>query len=534
MATGSTAAPLERPDGATGRVELALALLVLLGAAVRLVGLGSEPLWLDEAFSWRWAHLSLAELWGPAARTETNPPLWFALERLAILALGESEAALRLPAALFGIAAVPLAFLAGRALAGSSAGLGAALLLAADPLLVAYSQEARGYALLVAGTVLVLWGGQELLTGTDPAGKRRSARLPAAGYALGATVAVYAHNTGALVPLLANLAWAILWLARARGARPPVLPWLLANLPPFLLGLAWLPTLVEQAAGAGNVGWIAQPGPRWALLSWLGLFGPHFLGLGPVLGAVFGLPVLFLAGLAVRRLGRRTVLPLAFATGGPLLLLGLGLLIRPLWLERVLLPWAVATLVLAGVGLAATFRDVRPMRVLVALLLVLRAADLAAWHLRPQKLPWPEAAAALAREFQPGDGILVVPHFYHWPWAYYARRAGLPPEAIGLVVGAPPPPEAPHIRPIDDGFRLARPAELDAVLEGRERGWLLAYKRRGGDPAGVLAILEARGRLEPRLRLEGAWDRGELELWLWTRGGSGAADSGIVGAGPRA
>ncbi len=523
----AAATAVVRGGSQVGAGLLALAVILLLGSALRLVQLGAEPLWLDEAFSWRWAHLPLGDLWGAAARTETNPPLWFTLERWVMLALGDGEATLRLPAAVLGVVAVPLAFLAGRTFAGVGAGLAAAFLIAIDPLLVAYSREARGYTLLVCGTFLALWGAQELLVAPGR-GERQSTRvrrtlLAGTAYAVGSTLAVYAHNTGLLVPALANLGAFLRWFLIRRAERPSLRPLLLANGPPLVLGFVWLPVVVEQAAAASNVGWIAQPGPRWALLSWAGLFGPHFLGLPAAVVAAFGLPVLLLAGLGVRRAGAAAAVPLAFAVGGPLLLLGLGLVVRPLWLERVLLPYLAATLVLAAAGFSGRQRWPRASPILLALVLLPRVADSVALHARSQKLAWPDAVRTVARAFRPGDEILIAPHYYHWPWAYYAKRLEFDSAAVGLLVGPPPPPEAPRIEPVDRGLRLARPDELYALLESRSRAWLLVYKRRGGDPGEILARLARTGRLELSARFEGAWDRGELEVFLWMRTETGPA-----------
>lgn len=525
-----SAAGLAVPEGGLARstpraTGAALLAVVALAALLRLIGLGAEPLWLDEAFTWRWAHLPWDELWGPAARTETNPPLWFAIERLVLVALGPGEAALRLPAALLGVAAVPLGFLLARRLAGERAGLVAALLLAADPLLVAYSQEARGYALLVAGTLLAAWGVLAHLDGAGPAAGRGMDALAAAGprllpalaFAAGSAAALWAHNTGLLVPLLGNLAALLLWLGHGADRRL-LPPWIAANLLAFLPWLWWLPMLLEQAGGAVNVGWIRQPSPLGALAATARLHGPHALPLAPAPAALLGLPILALAAWAALRLRGRGLVLLLPAAGLPVALYLLGLLVRPVWIERALLPAATAALVLAGIGLAAI--GPRKLRAaLLALLLLPRAADLAAWHLRPQKLAWPEAAAMVGGELRPGDAILLLPHIYHWPWAYYAAQAGLPAAALGVVVGPPPPPGSPLVEPVDRGLALLPPDGLEVALAGHGRAWLLAYKRRGGDPGGVLGRLARAGRLEPRGRLEGAWDAGELELLLWIREG---------------
>jgi 4-amino-4-deoxy-L-arabinose transferase-like glycosyltransferase len=493
---------------------------------LRLSGLGAEPLWLDEAFSWRWAHLPLADLWGPAAATETNPPLWFTLERLVLATLGDGEAMLRLPAASFGILAVPLAFLVGRALAGSRAGLAAAALVATDPLLVAYSQEARGYALLVAGTLLVFWAiatffaSGEGRRAADIAAGREGAtsRLPPlVAYAVGAAAVLWAHNTGPLILLLVNLAAFVLWIEHRRGQIRPALAWLAANLVAALPWLVlWLPILLSQAADAVNVGWIRQPSPGAALLATGRLFGPHNLPLGPVVEAGIGFGLIGLAGWAVLRLGRPSLAAAAVAFGLPILAYLSGLVVRPIWIERALLPALAAGLVLAAIGLVRLLPG-RLATVLITALLVIRLSDLAAWYAWPQKLSWPEAVEFVARESRPGDAVLIAPHFYHWLWAYYVARTDLSLPVSGVVVGPPPPPAAPRIEPVDRGFDLVEPGALEDRLAGCPRAWLIVYKRRGGEPGGILANLAALGRLEPRLRLEGAWDRGELEIFLWRR-----------------
>src|SRR5690242_20250586 len=133
--------------------SLVLAMLVLLGGALRLLRLGHEPLWVDEGFSWRWAHLPLADLWGAAGRLEYNPPLYYTLQHAA-LALGDGSFQLRLPSALLSALAIPLGYRLARDLAGRGAALLAALLVALSGPLVSYGQEARGYALLADAWLL--------------------------------------------------------------------------------------------------------------------------------------------------------------------------------------------------------------------------------------------------------------------------------------------------------------------------------------------------------------------------------------------
>jgi mannosyltransferase len=95
------------------------------------------------------ARLDYGDLFHSLAHTEGNPPLYFLLLHGWIRAFGESEAAIRSLSALFGTAAIVLAYVIGRRLAGSRVGLVAAALVAFNPLMVWFSQEARPYALLV-------------------------------------------------------------------------------------------------------------------------------------------------------------------------------------------------------------------------------------------------------------------------------------------------------------------------------------------------------------------------------------------------
>src|SRR4051794_37718045 len=94
LSPGETPSPTAALATRRDRTIPLLSGIVALGAALRLFRLDAQPLWSDEGYSWMWAHLPHAALWGYAARFEYNPPLFFSLQRF-WLALGDSEAALR-------------------------------------------------------------------------------------------------------------------------------------------------------------------------------------------------------------------------------------------------------------------------------------------------------------------------------------------------------------------------------------------------------------------------------------------------------
>jgi 4-amino-4-deoxy-L-arabinose transferase-like glycosyltransferase len=145
------------------RRHLPLTGIVLLAGILRLGGLGTRSLWLDEGATWDTVNGSFGHMLRGLVDHEATPPLSYVLDWLGVQAFGTSEFALRLPAALAGIALVPVVYVAGRDLAGRRAGLIAALLAACNPFLVWHAQDARSYSLLVlfvAGTIAALARGR--------------------------------------------------------------------------------------------------------------------------------------------------------------------------------------------------------------------------------------------------------------------------------------------------------------------------------------------------------------------------------------
>jgi mannosyltransferase len=131
------------------RALRALIALVALAAALRLWRLGHQSFWLDESFT---AMLVDRDLWGMlkgVRETESTPHLYYLLAWLWSRVFGDGEAALRSMSALFGIATVPVAYAAARELFSQRAALVGAALVAVNPWLVWYSQEARAYSLFV-------------------------------------------------------------------------------------------------------------------------------------------------------------------------------------------------------------------------------------------------------------------------------------------------------------------------------------------------------------------------------------------------
>src|SRR5205823_7561421 len=122
--------------------------ITALAAILRLAYLGHKSLWLDEAVS-----VSLARLdWRSFEQTlwlrEGNMALYYLLLR-PFVALIQSEWCMRLLSAFAGIATVPVMLKLGTRLFGRRAGILSASLFAVNACSIVYSQEARGYSLVV-------------------------------------------------------------------------------------------------------------------------------------------------------------------------------------------------------------------------------------------------------------------------------------------------------------------------------------------------------------------------------------------------
>jgi mannosyltransferase len=127
-----------------------LAGLTTLGVAIRFASLGVQSFHHDEVITAaRVIPGSFTDMLHAVKSSESNPPLYYVLAWAWAKGFGTDEVGLRSLSALFGAATVPLVYCIGAELSSRRAGLIAAALVAVNPMLIWYSQEARSYALLV-------------------------------------------------------------------------------------------------------------------------------------------------------------------------------------------------------------------------------------------------------------------------------------------------------------------------------------------------------------------------------------------------
>ena len=128
---------------------MTLAGLLLLGAVVRFATLDLQSYRYDEAVTVaRVLHPSLFDTLAEVRHSESTPPLYYALAWLWSRVFGSGEVGLRSLSALAGTASIAVVYLGARALPlPRRAGLIAAAIVAVNPVLIWFSQDARAYAL---------------------------------------------------------------------------------------------------------------------------------------------------------------------------------------------------------------------------------------------------------------------------------------------------------------------------------------------------------------------------------------------------
>lgn len=134
------------------RFVLPVSVVVVLAVGVLLRFWTRSDLWLDEALTVDIARLPVHEI--PSyLRRDGAPPLFYVLLHFWMGLFGPSDLAVRSLSGVFGVATVPLVWLAGRRLGGPRVAWAATLLLATSPFAVRYDTETRMYALVAFLTV---------------------------------------------------------------------------------------------------------------------------------------------------------------------------------------------------------------------------------------------------------------------------------------------------------------------------------------------------------------------------------------------
>jgi uncharacterized membrane protein len=187
---------------ARSRAFWVVAGLTVLAAGLRLATLGVQSYHHDEIVTAsRVLRGSFSHAMDVVGFSESAPPLYYVLAWLWVQVVGTGEVGLRSLSAVAGIATVPVVYLIGLELRGRRAGILAATLVAVNPMLVWYSQEARSYSLLV------LFSAAGVLYFVRALGRGR--RNDMLGWGAASALALATHYF-AIFPIVLEGAW-LLW-----------------------------------------------------------------------------------------------------------------------------------------------------------------------------------------------------------------------------------------------------------------------------------------------------------------------------------
>jgi 4-amino-4-deoxy-L-arabinose transferase-like glycosyltransferase len=399
--------------------------LLLLGFGVRLYGLTYHSLWLDETVSVYLASFPPLEILRQGMfLQEPNPPLYHLLLHCWMRVFGSGEAAVRILSALLGTLYLPPICLLGRRLLSPRVALIATLLVAIDPFLVWYSQEARMYALVAT---LSLWSVYCLVRAMD------TPRWSWWAAYVGVTVAsLYSHFYAALLlpaELMFLLAYA--W-RRGTALRRGALAWTVS----LLCFSPWLWRAWDVSAMTPS--WRPSLGLGAMVMACLEAFSMRRVPLTGVAqaSALLAVGAIAVVGLVLprarawpvsrRQWGRDALRPNAFL----ILMLLVPLLsayvlsfrqqiFTVYYLIIIVAPFLLA--LASGVDRIASFQRAAE---LIALLVVVGLLAYGLRHNRSleyRKEEWRAAARFVAEHSRQGDAILCHVDYTRIPFGYYYR-----------------------------------------------------------------------------------------------------------------
>ena len=454
--------PSSRPE----RNQLLLLLGVAFAAlALRVLRIDRQSLWYDEAATWWNATRST---WVETVWSEANhPPVWWLVTRAWLAFFPGAEAALRMPAALCGAAAVVLAYFLSRRLAdpahapsrgGFRVGdravpIAVAALAAVNAFWIEYAQEARMYSALLAEAL-----GLSLLYLRYLDRPRRRTLV---AYAAVAALGLYTHYYAGLV-VAGHAAHALLlWRRKRRSAAPfSPRPLLLAQGAAALAFAPWLVVLVARRPSVfshpmspfqllANALWHMGTGPGLATIdapqpgdeTWTTILRALPVVVAPAL--MWFVPIILGLRAIWRDPGTRD-----FVLSSVLIPICLALLVSVRWTlvnEKYLIFVAPFLLHLAVVGVLSVRG---PWRVIVVGgLILLHGAALVAYH-APEtpglgrllvgehpygKEQWRDLHRWVVERAGPDDVVLLHAPMVHPAWAFYESV----PEEKGALAVAP-------------------------------------------------------------------------------------------------
>jgi mannosyltransferase len=421
--------------------------LTALGAILRFATLELQAYHHDEIVTAsRVLRVGFGHAMDAVGFSESAPPLYYALAWGWTQVFGTGEVGLRSLSAFAGVATIPVAYFIGRELRGTRTGLLAAALVAVNPMLVWYSQEARAYALLGLFCALSLLFCVRALE-NDGRDEKRDSVL----WGVFSALALATHYF-AVFPLVAEVL--LLWRRRGRAMLPGL--WILGAAAALLAPLAY------HQMSQGHAEWIG----KFSLGHRLGETAITFVvgETGDIIGraetpgpALLPLALVFVAFVVLAVRGSRSerhaaAIPLAVGASALAvpLLLAIGPGGKDFVLARNLLPALLPLLLVVAVALAT--ERARRLSTAIAALLLAYSLGFSIWASASPELHRPDWEAVAERLGEPdGPRATVTWVIGEAPLRYYLSTGAIQLKAsegydwlvreVNFVsIGAAPPP----------------------------------------------------------------------------------------------
>jgi mannosyltransferase len=405
-------------------------LILVLAAVLRVRGIGHDSLWGDEALTILLAKMSIPELIKNLIWFEQIPPVHHLTVHFWMMIFGDREAAVRMPSAIAGVAAVYVGYVLVRRLVGRRVALITALLMATSPMLIAFSQECRAYSMSV---LFGLWSCDLFIRLM----RRPTQRLHVA-YVLVTTLLIYTHVYGMFTILAQQLIywWLVLqWWRRGTPLRLRPKEMIRDGIAVLALYSPWIPVVRTWTKAIHAGFWVKK-------VTFDDVSRAYWTYSGST-AALVAMTALVVIGVwswmkrphpRRKRIGFAMLLALMFV---PVLVpVTISVLTRPSFAPRYAIMSTIGMLAIAAIGIAAIRPTPIRWLVLAAVAILSPFGEAAAIP----RAPWREVGEFLQQNLRSGDLVVIHLRAGTRLYDYYVhrpdvRRVGM--DTVGLPVAFP-------------------------------------------------------------------------------------------------
>lgn len=376
-----------------------LLIIITAGLVIRGLFLNRQSLWFDEMAQAAVAQAAWKEMF-PLITRHSSPPLDYVLMKLVMLLFGTADWVVRMPALVFGVAAIAALYLFACSLTDRESGLPAAALLAFSPMAISYSQEARMYSLFLFLSLVSYLLARRFIERNDPAS--------GAWLGIANGLLLLTHYFGVFV--IAGEGMILLWGMRSKeGRKRRAALMAVAMLIPLAMFLPWLPYFIAQLEyTGGEAGYALRADPLF-FKSIISSFAPTA---GGHRGWLYGYLLLFVAGAAYawRNRQHRVLTVVVCLTVMLCLLFALSYATRVVTARNAIFLLPLFLLVCAHGVRAVSARSKIPPAAAALLLMLVLAWPAAQAARGGGKINWRDAAAYI-REHASADEKVVTSDF---------------------------------------------------------------------------------------------------------------------------